>query len=570
MMIKEGAWDAGRVFQALGRIGYDPVSAILDLVDNSVSAGATCVEISVNQELDKQYEGQRGRPRAILKSFIIADNGSGMDENGLANALTLGSSSEQYSEHTLSKFGMGLKTAASSLGKRLEVISRSENNLNKVSKVVLDQDSIVEAGRYVYELTDPTQEDLMELDACAQGDSGTLIRITKLLYDSLPRTSEIIEGLKNKAGIIYYYYLKGIADRSENLSLKIDDHNVTPVDPLFVDEIDDADPDLNENTWDGLSSKWITRPQCVQVDTTGTRFAEVAITQLPHPPSVGHTESIGMTQKGCRDRYLIDARNYGFYIYRNWRLISWAASLGFVTRDQDLYAFRGRLLIDSNADDVLNIDVTKSRIQLSEISHDQLRPLIREAVKKSKAAWNNAKRETRRSSQQDPHDTANDALDRSERLQNDVDKRDMSITPPNTRKELEERLAKAISAKPIEPEILQYIDQTGDRVLYVETLSNNQLWERAYDPTHGLIVKINKSHSFCQDILDTVSENSNLLKVIDVLVYSLARGEYNLVYRSEHGEDEIEEIMDEYRERVGGTLLEVIRSLNLDDFLADV
>lgn len=570
MIIKEGAWDAGRVFQALGRIGYDPVSAILDLVDNSVSAGATCVEIGVNQELDKQYEGQRGRPRAILKSFIIADNGSGMDENGLANALTLGSSSEQYSEHTLSKFGMGLKTAASSLGKRLEVISRSENNLNKVSKVVLDQDSIVEAGRYIYELTDPTQEDLMELDACAQGDSGTLIRITKLLYDSLPRTSEIIEGLKNKAGIIYYYYLKGIADRSENLSLKIDDHNVAPVDPLFVDEIDDADPDLNENTWDGLSSKWITRPQRIQVDTTGARFAEVAITQLPHPPSVGHTESIGMTQKGCRDRYLIDARNYGFYIYRNWRLISWADSLGFVTRDQDLYAFRGRLLIDSNADDVLNIDVTKSRIQLSEISHDQLRPLIREAVKKSKAAWNNAKRETRRSSQQDPHDTANDALGRSERLQNDADKRDMSITPPNTRKELEERLAKAISAKPITPEILQYVDQTGDCVLYVDTLSNNQLWERAYDSTHGLIVKINKSHSFCQDILDTVSENSNLLKVIDVLVYSLARGEYNLVYRSEHGEDEIEEIMDEYRERVGGTLLEVIRSLNLDDFLADV
>ena len=107
-------------------------------------------------------------------------------------------------------------------------------------------------------------------------------------------------------------------------------------------------------------------------------------------------------------------------------------------------------------------------------------------------------------------------------------------------------------------------------MFYVDTLNNNQLWERAHDPTHGLIVKINKSHSFCRDILDAASENSNLLKVIDVLVYSLARGEYNLVYRSEHGEDEIEEIMDEYRERVGGTLLDVIRTLNLNDFLADV
>ena len=352
--------------------------------------------------------------------------------------------------------------------------------------------------------------------------------------------------------------------------MTIDDHNVKPVDPLFVDKIDDTDSDLDENTWNGFHPKWITKPQQIQIDTTGTRYAEVAVTQLPHPPSVGRTESIDITQKGCRDRYLIASQNYGFYIYRNWRLISWADSLDFVTRDQDLYAFRGRLLINSDADDVLNIDVTKSRIHLSEISYDQLRPLVREAVKKSKAAWNNAKRETQRLSQQDPHDTANDAIDLSERLQDDADKRDISITPPEQRKELEERLAKAISAKPITPEIRQQVDQTGDRVLYVDSLNNNQLWERAHDPTRGLIVKINRSHSFCQDILDAVSENSNLLKVIDVLVYSLARGECNLVYRSEHGEDEIEEIMDEYRERVGGTLLEVIRSLDLNDFLADV
>ena len=570
MIIKEGTWDAARVFQALGRIGYDPVSAILDIVDNSVSVGATNVTVNVNQESEKLQEGQRGRPRAKLKSFIITDNGCGMDENGLANALKLGSSPQQYSEHTLSKFGMGLKSAASSLGKRLEIISRPENGLEKEFKVVLDQDSIAEAGKYVYEFTSPTEDDLKELDACAMGNSGTVIRITKLLHDSLPRTSVIIDGLKYKAGVIYYYFLKGMAEGSQQLSLKIDGDDVLPVDPLFQDEINTEDADLNENTWNGLSTKWITKPQRIQVDTTGTRFAEVAITQLPHPPSVGRTESIPLTQKGCRDHYLIGAGNYGFYIYRNWRLISWADSLGFVARDQDLYAFRGRLLINSDADDVLNIDVTKSSIHLSEISHDQLKPLIREAVKKSNAAWNNAKRETQRISQQDPHDTANDVLDRSERLQEDADKRDMSITPPETRKELEERLAKAISAKPITPEISQHVNETGNRVLYVDFLNNNQLWERAYDPTHGLVVKINKSHIFCEQILDTVSENSNLLKIIDVLAYSLARGEYNLVYRSVHSEDEIEEIMDEYRERVGCTLLEVIRSIDLNDFLADV
>ena len=215
MNIKEGTWDAGRVLQALGRIGYDPVSAILNLMDNSVSAGATSVLIKVNDESAERKKGERGRPRAILRSVVIVDNGYGMDEEGLADALTLGSSTQRYHDHTLSKFGMGLKTATASLGKRLEVISRPKDDLNNVHKVVLDQDLIVQEGKYAYELAEPTEADLKELEACTQGASGTLIRITKLHHDFLPRSSEIVDGLTYKAGVIYYYYLKGMAEGSD-------------------------------------------------------------------------------------------------------------------------------------------------------------------------------------------------------------------------------------------------------------------------------------------------------------------------------------------------------------------
>ena len=283
MSIREGAWDAGRVLQALGRIGYDPVSAILDLVDNSVSANATSVIIKVNTESEERTKGQRGRPRAVLKSLVIVDNGCGMDEAGLDNALTLGSSEQLYHAETLSKFGLGLKSAAASLGKQLEVISRSENDLNGVRKVVLDQDLIVEKRNYVYNLTEPTEEDLNELDACTQGRSGTLIRITKLFHESLPPTSEIIHGLKAKAGVIYHYYLKGIVEGAKHLSLKIDDYDVVPVDPLFIDEIDANNGDLNEHKWDGLHPKWITKSQAIQLDATGSTWAQVEITQTPTP-----------------------------------------------------------------------------------------------------------------------------------------------------------------------------------------------------------------------------------------------------------------------------------------------
>ena len=566
MNIKEGTWNAGYVFQALSRIGYEPVSALLDLVDNSVSANAT--NIVINVETDREEQGRRGRPRAVLKSFVVADNGCGMDEEGLANALTLGSSTQLYGEHTLSKFGMGLKTATASLGKRLEIVSRPKEDPANVYKAVLDQDSILEAGKYVYHLTEPTEEDLRELNACAQGESGTLIRVTKLLLDSLPRTSEIVDGLKSRAGVIYYYFLKGLAEGSERLSLKIDEHDIAPVDALFVDEIADGnDGDLNEHTWDGLSPKWIARPQRIQLATTGTLSAEIAMTQLPHPSSVARLTST--TQKRCRDRYLIGPGNYGFYIYRNWRLISWADSLGCVRHAQDLYAFRGRLLINSDADDVLNINVTKSRIQLSEIAQDQLMPRVQEAMKRSIVAWNNAKQTTKRLLQPDPHDAANEALNRISTLQADEDWRDEILAPLEEKQTLEARRTKAASAKPINREDRQRINETGQRVLYVDTLDNNQLWERAHHPEHGLIVRVNRSHRFCRHILDTVPENGNLQKIIDVLFFAIARGEYDLVYKSNHEDNTIEEILGEYREEVGGTLSDVVRRLNLTEFLSD-
>lgn len=564
----DGNWDAGRVFQALGRIGYDPVSALLDLVDNSVSAGATYVAIKVNQDRQKQQKPQRGRPKAILKSFVITDNGCGMDESGLANALTLGSSSELYRENTLSKFGMGLKTATASLGKRLEIISRSEDDLDNVRKVVLDQDSIVKAEKYVYDLIDPTEEDVKELDTCTQGKSGTVVRVTKLRSDSLPRAAEIVDGLKRKTGVIYYYYLKGLAARSERLSLKIDGDDVKPVDPLFTDEIEGKNTDLDEHAWDGLHPKWVTKSRAIQLDKTGSIYAQIEITQLPHPLCVSHKEL--MTQKACRDHYLIESGNYGFYIYRNWRLISWAESLGFVPRDQDLYAFRGRLLINNDADDILNIDVTKSRIHLSEIAEEELKAEIQEAVKKSRIAWQTAYQITVKSSTQIPHDIANQELDRISHLQDDDDRRDESVAPIEERKELEERRNKAISTKPITPEDQQQFKESGTRVLFVKTLNNNQLWERAHDPNGGMIVRVNRSHRFYRDILDAVDDNSNLLKVIDVIFFSLARGEYDLVYKSEHESNKIEDIMSEYRERVGGVISDIIRRLDLTDFLADL
>jgi hypothetical protein len=549
----------GRLLNALGR-HHNPVSALLDIADNSVSAQASKVAITVETE---SQQGGPGRRKAVLKAFTIADNGTGMDKVGLDNALSLGSSPQDYHDYTLSKFGMGLKSAAASLGRCLEIITRTRGDQAKVYKAVLDAQKI--STEYFYEIFEPVVEDLALLSSVAGEGSGTVIRITSLHQESLPRASEIIDGLNRQAGVIYYYYLQGLVPHAAKLTLTINGEAVAPFDPLAAEEIDKVSGDLNENTWDGQAPKWIQRPQRIQLDTKGTITAEVTMTQLPHPPSVGKVGK--MTQTACRDHYMIGAGNYGFYVYRNHRLISWADPLGFVPQDQDLYAFRGRFLIDSQADDLLNIDVTKSRIQLSEIAADQFKPLVGEGVKKSRAAWQAAKRNIDALLTVTPHDQANEELDKISKIEDRSDELDESVAPPPEQDKLKKRREEAVAAKPATPEESTRLREQKQRVQWTDTLENNQLWERAHDPEAGLIVRVNSSHRFARDVVATVQGNADLLKVIDVFFFALARGEYDLVYKGEHEVKTIEKVMGEYRERVGGVLSDLFRQLDVSQFL---
>ena len=69
----------------------------------------------------------------------------------------------------------------------------------------------------------------------------------------------------------------------------------------------------------------------------------------------------------------------------------WADGFGgIVPQQQDLYAYRGRLLIESDADDALNIDVTKSHVHLSDEAREALDDEISEHRRISRSAWNGA------------------------------------------------------------------------------------------------------------------------------------------------------------------------------------
>src|SRR5581483_7647543 len=102
--------NARRTMEALRELGYDSYASVLDINDNCIDAHATKIDIEISE-----HKGD------II--ITIDDDGVGMDEETLSEALRLGSDTERESTD-LGKFGMGLVTASIGLSQRVEVLSK--------------------------------------------------------------------------------------------------------------------------------------------------------------------------------------------------------------------------------------------------------------------------------------------------------------------------------------------------------------------------------------------------------------------------------------------------------------
>src|SRR5882672_9443540 len=103
---------AHRLITSLRDMGYDFSAAVADVVDNSIEALASKVEIDVHSEGDESW-------------VRITDNGVGMNPGQIREALRYGTARKYDEKKSLGKFGLGLKTASMSQCQHLTVASRS-------------------------------------------------------------------------------------------------------------------------------------------------------------------------------------------------------------------------------------------------------------------------------------------------------------------------------------------------------------------------------------------------------------------------------------------------------------
>src|SRR5437016_275792 len=148
----------------IGQTGYSVSQAISELVDNSI---------------DARTEGELLTVEIVLvpeKGMIeVTDDGTGMDEQTAANSIRLAHSSKVGK---LGEFGLGLKTAATSLGKNFQIATTQEG-VSEEYILEYDEDRWLKSG-------DWTKHDMQIKSGIDPRRSGTTIRIKSLRFKIYP------------------------------------------------------------------------------------------------------------------------------------------------------------------------------------------------------------------------------------------------------------------------------------------------------------------------------------------------------------------------------------------------
>ena len=152
--------EARLLLASLRSVGYTEETAIADIIDNCITAQATTIDVVFDWE---------------NKRILIIDDGKGMTEDNLIKNMRIGSSdpNDERDESDLGRFGMGMKTAAFSLGKMLTVVTKTED---AVCNAVWDLEKIPQIG---WNLIIREPNDIQEYSEML-GDQGTVVVIENL------------------------------------------------------------------------------------------------------------------------------------------------------------------------------------------------------------------------------------------------------------------------------------------------------------------------------------------------------------------------------------------------------
>lgn len=485
--------NAGKLMSSLRHLDYSNISAVCDLVDNSIDAGADCIHVRVRSaEPSKQFKVE------------VWDNGRGMDLQTLREAMRLGSKTEKNSQYDLGKYGMGLVTSSISIGERLAVFTSCDGKT--VIKSVQDLEDIREKDDFFVRLTEVKGEDASKWqDILTKLASKISINNIKTQSDEKPLitgTSVII----SKIDRWQWKTEKGAVDRlvlalgqtfrkfiSSGKDIYVNEVKVDAIDPIY-----DFEPTL---------------------------LAEESIKIEDENLVVKVFELKDYGRQLNQDKGF-NIANQGFTVLRNNREISFGQTFGIWTKHNDYNLLRIELSYSGFLDDLMNVGFTKQNVtpQGNQSIYDKLKSFINPHLKQV--------RHRAKKRQEDNRDKKEDFSEVEKYI---TQKAHLLKTPPAViekrdpkQNKQSEKVKEEISQRGARLDITKKkpVDISSLKVKF-RTKSMDKAGPLYTSEMEGDVTSIywNIDHPFYQDFIIPHEDDKEVLNPICFLVYSLASAE---------------------------------------------
>lgn len=354
---------ARRLVDIIGGTGHTLPSAVADIVDNSISADATEIDITFGPP-----NGGNGR------WLTVRDNGAGMSEDELAEAMTLGSL-VSYDENNLGKFGYGLKGASWSQAQVFTVVSRRRGAPQ--CHLTWDKENL---GDWV--ASDGPLEP-WEVDATRIDDHGTVVLwkdmkapgAIAVIPGVTPHVAEVM-GLERHLGLVFHRFLEGRATNRKKVTLRVNGIEVEPNDPV-------GHP---------LAQPYDAKPLRVPTET-GDQTVLVQPWVIPSEDELKEhhrEEGANAVHDALQRAGMYGRRNesQGLFVYRNDRLIAWGGwHQMWSTNDEKTKLARVIVSFGTKLDQRFDINITKRSVSLPPYVQDEIKKLATPARKASQAKY---------------------------------------------------------------------------------------------------------------------------------------------------------------------------------------
>ncbi|MDE9457924.1 ATP-binding protein [Xenorhabdus bovienii] len=332
--------------------GYNLETALADIIDNSISSGATCINLHIDVTTEEPW-------------IALADDGCGMTEPELIEAMRLGTKNptDERAAKELGRFGLGLKSASFSQCRCLTVLTR-RHNITSCAR--WDLDRIANLNSWTLEL--PSNVEKISGYKLLPA-TGTVVIWKKLdrLSDSytddrekrITHMNAEFSRAERHLKLVFHRFIEG---SKPQLKLLLNGRQLEPLDPMVS-----FHPSTQRTPEEIISlPKGDVRIRCYT---------------LPHHRRMTKDE---WEDAGGSEGHL---KSQGLYVYRENRLIIAGSWLGLTKQTELTKLCRIAIDIPNSMDSEWKIDVKKSSTQLPSIVRERLKKIIERFVGTSKRIY---------------------------------------------------------------------------------------------------------------------------------------------------------------------------------------